>query len=236
MRARHRHFNATTAGASLVLDARYLNASNNDSISTWTSRSGSNDASQATAANQPTYVTGQSGGQPALRFDGNDSMGFAANIISGTPDGFAAFIFKLDNDPVTNTNFAGAPLGDWGSSTSANHWTWDDGVIYDDFGTTSRKTAGNPTPSLTLFRVISQHSAANDFVINIDGTQFYSTATNTVGWNSTQTIGKSSDGGGSGYHVKGHICLVIFAPLKPDKSLQKRIEHSAAFSYKIACS
>jgi hypothetical protein len=239
MRARQRHFNPKTAGATLVLDARFLTASNDDAIGTWTSRTGINDATQATAASKPTYKVNMSGGQPALYFDGNDLMGFASSIISGTPDGFATFIYKVNADPATDNLTSGAPLGDFGSAILANHWPWMDGNIYDDFGTTSRKTAGNPTPSLASFRLISQHSAANDFVINIDGVQFYSTATNTVGWSGTQKIGGTiagTTGGLPTIFLLGHIGLVIFAPLRPAASLRKRIEHSAAFSFKLACS
>ena len=175
-----------------------------------------------------------SGGQPALRFDGNDNMGFSSSIISGTPDGFATFIYKVDTDPPTANATSGPVLGDFGSPADANHWPWTDGNIYDDFGTTSRKTVGNPTPSLASFRLISQHSAASDFVVNIGGVQFYSTSTNTVGWSSTQAIGSSVFG--TTIFLLGHIGLVIFAPLKPASSLRKRIEHSAAYSFKLACS
>ena len=231
MRARQRHFNAKAAGADLVLDARFLTASDNDAIQTWTSRTGINDATQATLAARPTYKVNTSGGQPTLRFDGNDSMGFSGNIISGTPDGFAAFVYKVDTDPPTDVFLTGPVLGDFGTAGSANHWPFNDGVIYDDFGTTDRKTAGNPTPSLSSFCIISQHSAANDFVININGSQFYSTATNTVGWSNTQLIGLSG-----AFFLLGNVGLVIFAPLKPTSSLRKRIDHAAAFSFKIACS
>ena len=218
-----------------MLDARFLTAGNNDAIGTWTSRTGINDAIQATASSKPTYKVNMSGGQPALYFDGSDSMGFASSIISGTPDGFAIFIYKIDSDPAASNSTSGPPLGDFGSDALASHWPWTDGNIYDDFGTTSRKNAGNPTPSLTSFRLISQHSAASDFVINIDGLQFYSTASNTVGWSGNQKIGLSIYEGTNIFLV-GHIGLVIFAPLKPASSLRKRMEHAAAFSFKIACS
>lgn len=234
MRARHRHFNAQAAGATLVLDARFLTANDNDAIETWTSRTGINNATQATAASRPTYKINMSGGQPALFFDGNDLMVFSGSIISGTPNGFATFIYKLNADPPAAAATAGAVLGDFGSAGDANHWPFTDGNIYDDFGSTSRKNAGNPTPSLASFRLISQHSAASDFVINIDGVQFYSTASNTVGWSGTQKIGASTFG--SNIFLLGHIGLVIFAPLRLASSLRKRIEHSAAFSFKLACS
>jgi hypothetical protein len=233
MRARQRHFNPKTAGADLVLDARFLTASNDDAIGTWTSRTGINDATQVTAASKPTYKVNMSGGQPALYFDGNDNMGFASSIISGTPDGFATFIYKVDNDPPAAEATTGPVLGGFGPTFFNNHWPWVDGVIYDGFGSNSRKTLGNPTPSLASFRIISQHSAASDFVTNIDGSQFYSTSTNTVGWSNTQKIGVN---GSLSVNLLGHISLVIFAPLKPAASLRKRIEHSAAFSFKLACS
>jgi hypothetical protein len=218
-----------------VLDARFLTANNNDAIGTWTSRTGINNATQATVASKPTYKVNMSGGQPALYFDGADKMAFSSSIISGTPDGFAAFIFKVDIDPPTDAFKTGPVMGNFGSASLANHWPFVDGIIYDDFGTANRKTAGNPTPSLTSFRIISQHSAASDFVINIDGSQFYSTSTNTVGWSGSQQIGVTFDTG-TEYFLLGHVGLAVFAPLKPASSLRKRMEHAAAFSFKIACS
>lgn len=230
MRARHRHFNPKTTGATLALDARFLSASNDDAIETWTSRTGSNDATQATAAAKPTYKTNIQGGQPALRFDGNDSLGFSANIISGTPSsGFAVFVYKVDADPPGVIG-RGPVLGQFGSSLQDNVWPWSDGKIYDDFGTNLRKVAGDPTPSLANMNIISQHSATNDFAIFINGSNFYSTTSNFVAWSSTQRIGASG-----GYFLLGHIASAAFIPLKPTDAMRKRLNHHAAYSFKISC-
>ena len=40
MRARQRHLNARHAGAMFVLDARFINQSDNTAVSTWADRSG----------------------------------------------------------------------------------------------------------------------------------------------------------------------------------------------------
>ena len=76
MRARHRHFNPAQAGATLALDARYLNQANASAVSSWPSRpSGSFTMEQGTAANQPTLQLAAINGQNAVRFDGtNDRM------------------------------------------------------------------------------------------------------------------------------------------------------------------
>jgi len=70
MRARHRHFNPASAGASVALDARYgFLLSNNADVDVWGDRSSNNNnATQAIVANRPRYRTDIQGGQPAIEF------------------------------------------------------------------------------------------------------------------------------------------------------------------------
>lgn len=70
MRARHRHFNPASAGASVALDARYgFLLSNNADVDVWSDRSSNNNnATQAIVANRPRYRTNIQGGQPAIEF------------------------------------------------------------------------------------------------------------------------------------------------------------------------
>jgi hypothetical protein len=168
MGRRVRHFNPGHAGATLALDSRFITGlSNTDPVTTWEDRSSSNnDATQGTANDRPLFQTAYQGGCPALQFDGaTDHLDFASSIISGTPDGSVVFCFKLDTDPPASATKAGPVFGDFGTAAALNVFPWTDGNIYDDFGSTVRSNAGDPSLSFTTTRVVYQHSATNDWVI-----------------------------------------------------------------------
>ncbi|MEM7391130.1 MAG: DUF2341 domain-containing protein, partial [Verrucomicrobiota bacterium] len=64
-------------GLQLWLRADAVGSNHNESVHAWGDSSGnSNDALQAVDTNQPTYVTNAVNGLPAVRFDGNDRLGF----------------------------------------------------------------------------------------------------------------------------------------------------------------
>jgi hypothetical protein len=152
---------------------------------------------------------------------GNSRLTMSSSLMSGATAGCFLAVFKLDNDPPTQDGRDGQSGGvldgftsDTGSNMTTHHpWT-SDGVFYEHFGTTVRKTTGNPTPSFaTSARVYSAHSAASDFKTYIDATQFYSTATNTVGFGTkTRNLGNSwKSTRTDSYFVDGNIAeIVIF--------------------------
>jgi hypothetical protein len=118
--------------------------------------------------------------------------------------GEAFFVAKVDNDPGGTSG----PLHwGWGSDTAGSHWPFaGDNQIYDTFGTTSRKTVGDPTPALTTMRVYNVRSATNAWSAHLDGTQIFSTATNTTGWGTgTHNIGFNP----TAQRLKGYIAEII---------------------------
>jgi hypothetical protein len=88
---------------------------------------------------------------------------------------------------------------------------WTDGVIYDDFGTSVRKTAGNPVLSLASYRVFSQISATNNWQMWIDGGSLFSTETNTTGWGASPKIGWVTFGA-QNYYIDGDIAEILVFP------------------------
>lgn len=74
------------SGLTLHLKADSLSLNDGDSVSTWADQSGnSNDATQATASNQPKYKTGIINGEPAVLSDGsNDFLDLPSLGISGS--------------------------------------------------------------------------------------------------------------------------------------------------------
>lgn len=161
----------------------------NDPISTWTASAGNNATAAGTA--RPTYQTNELNSLPIVRFDGvNDA--FAFGNFSALTAGEVFIVIKVDNDPTTGS---GVRSGLWTIGTDAGSITlypYDDGNIYDGFGTTVRKTVGNPTPSLASWRVYNVFSAANDWGANLDGSSLFTTATNTVGFSASCVLGAQS--------------------------------------------
>lgn len=115
------------------------------------------------------------------------------DFFTGITAGHALSIVRLDVEPSLNAR-AAPPLGDWGSSFLGEFYTFPaDNGIYDGFGSTVRKTTGNPDADLTAWHVYEERTVAGAWSRRINGAtsgnDFFSTATNTVGWSGNAKIG-----------------------------------------------
>jgi hypothetical protein len=162
-------------------------------VSQWNDLSGyGRHGTQGTGADQPTFnPNGLSAGRPALVFDATiGSPGFFLPDLSGT--GWTAveatYASRGAEDPGIIS--VGSVLSSFGTSGIGDHEPYSDGIIYHGFASTARKTVGDPTQSLTTPRITGIRSAANDWAYYLNGTQFYSTTTNTVALSSAPGIGK----------------------------------------------
>jgi hypothetical protein len=225
MRARHRHLKSKSLGASVCLDARYISASNNDALSAWDDISGnSRNASQSNALRRPTFIVSASGGSPAVNFAGNatNPQEMTISVPSTRPVSVIAVQWK---------NAASgriASLSDNGGLYAAVDWS--DQVIYAEgrsivggsFGSGGRTTA-------SVFSTITD--TLDDVYVN--GSQRTRTPIATTGTNADfSVVGKT-------YTVSdfsnGRLAFVLAVSSALPNPLRKRIEHSAAFSWKIAC-
>jgi hypothetical protein len=128
-------------------------------------------------------------GKPSLML-GNlyaAAYNFQRGLMGDMVAGEMFVLFKHTADPPT--------LGDgrfWqiGNDGQISHIPYVDGQLYDNFGTTSRKVATNPTLSFaaqyTVYNVRSAAGAWSNYVENVLN---YTTASNTVGWSNTPFIG-----------------------------------------------
>ena len=193
--------------------ALWLDASDADSItivsgkvSQWADKSGNaRHAVQATADNQPVVGSETIDGKNTIRFDGsNDYL-----TVSSFPTGASAYsmyaVLKVDSDPPAEAQ-SGFLTFD-GDSSLVSHYPYTDSKVYSDFATTIRKTVGNPSPSLTSAHLLNFDSAASLWACRINGTQIYTTATNTVGMSSaTNDIGRSY------YYFDGDFAEILIFP------------------------
>ncbi len=98
MRARQRHLNPKSAGANLVLDARFITGlSDGTGVETWADVSGNGyNATQSVSGNRPLYRTAIQGGQPGILFDGTDDW-MATTYGPTSGDVTAITIWKSNN-------------------------------------------------------------------------------------------------------------------------------------------
>lgn len=177
---------------------------NGSSVAAWDDiTANNNDWEQTTAAEQPLFVADAMNGEPVVRFDGVDNGLTAGDILTGLTEAEVFVVLKIDTDPPGNE----AQSGLWVmSGAQATHYPYTDGVIYESFGTDTRKTVGDPTPLLTSPRIYNISTAANAWTARLDGAELHTTGTNTVGWTANPVIGPSA---GGTYFLDGDIAEVL---------------------------
>jgi hypothetical protein len=247
MRARHRHFNPADAGASVALDARYgFIQSDNTDVDTWEDRStNGNDATQATAAYKPKYRTNVQGGQPSLQFapasnskdrlDGSftatsNTLTFVGVVNmdnSGGSFGRAVALSKNDANDF-NSNTRGFPLarnsannqfvcwkGSASSTVSISQNTWY--IVSTIWNGTNGTIRVNESSSAT-------QTGANA-TANFDVNQYR------VGMAHDTSAAETNLAGVWG----GYIAASSLFNSAVNDSLRKRLQHAAAYSFKISC-
>jgi hypothetical protein len=195
----------------------------NGFVTTWYDQSGNgNNETQSTAADQPRIVNSgtidKMNSVPTIYFSGGLGGSFlsSSNYMSGSTTGSVFAFTAVDSDPSVGFG-SGHFISTIQQSGQAAHCPFSDGNIYESFGTNSRKSAGNPTASLTTPHLYSVVSQLNDYKIYIDNTQFYSTTSNTVSFPNTILVGKSTDGKTS-YNYNGKLSELILYPSSPDRT------------------
>ena len=126
---------------------------------------------------------------PVLEFTTafGSAQGFNGPNLSALTAGEAFFLIANTNDPAAAS--VSSILQYMGTSAFESHVPFTDGNIYDDFGSTVRKTVGNPTPSFTSPRIYNVVSASGDWSATLDGSSLHSTGTNTVGFPAAPMLG-----------------------------------------------
>lgn len=225
MRARHRHFNPKGTGAVLALDSRFITGlADGANVSTWTSRTGSNNATQATSGNQPTYETNELNGNPVVLFNGSKVMttpGLSAQPMSvvciARHNTGTSYIF----DGVSNNR---AALGSGLSTGSSNS-------KMESFAGTTVYGADQSfnTGEYFIWRTIFNDSSSS---ISKNGSSFASGNPGTQSLSGGMTIGNRF---ALSFYLNGAIAFINVIP-SVSVTLLKRLEQVAAFSFKIPCS
>jgi len=184
-------------------------------VASWVDSSGNgNTATQGLGDNRPTWHVGVVNGQPAVRFvaSQNDYLNIP-NVMSGFTAAEVFVVLKNTHDP----NPTGGYTGIWNfspSTISPSHYPWTTGTIFDGFGTTARKTVGDPSISLAQWRLYNVSSQAGEWVARLNTSTLFSTATNTTGFPTTPKLGASILGvdnpAGSVYYSGDMAEVIVF--------------------------
>lgn len=247
MRARQRHSNPKDAGAFLSLDSRFISGlANGAAVSTWTSRTGTNNATQATTARQPIYTTNVFGGQPSVKFTkanthfmrtGNGPFGTTSNIwILAVASKNATADFGAVINQGDFTTF-GATVAELIFGNGTRRW--------------STLVSGGSSPGSTVLDASAQTqnvasiavascAASSGVNLNVNGVSVGTGSSLPGNINNASTPvgigGRGSGTVGSADALDGDIAQIIYAAVSMSGGLAKRLRHSAAFSFKIACS
>lgn len=237
MRARHRHFNPVNAGATLSLDARFINQADNTSVSSWSSRvGGSFTMSQATAANQPTFQLAEVNGQPIVRFDGvNDFL--SCSRIATTSNFTTVVVVKgvgQNNKLVFSQRSAGASVGRTVFCGTGDVTPFQKGRLF--FNNVTSYTLSSTTDvfdnNITLF--CSESDGSGNSHVRVKNGQKEGTLTGQT-WtpeNANALLGGLS---ATLNQFAGDVGIAIFVPAQCSDSIRTRIHHASAFSFKIEC-
>jgi hypothetical protein len=166
--------------------------SGNGFVTTWYDQSGnSRNATQTTAAIQPQIVSSGNvilaNTKPTLDFlgglNGLNFAQFSASVID------AFILVKTKSDPATIEN---SGFIKFGTDTLNNHFPLST-LVYDDFGSTTRKSLGDPTTSLAQLNIYNVLSKSGEWTARLNTVSIFSTSSNIVAINSAPKIG-SKDG------------------------------------------
>lgn len=217
-------------------EARHLSLSDNDPVSQFTNQVSSHHWT-GSGSTRPLFKTNVLNSQPVLRFDGSDDfLILATDIMSGETEGEVFIVVKIDTDPPG----ASAQSGLWnmdGEGTNTVHYPFTNGQLYEAWGSNSRKSTGvDPTPALTSFRLYNVASKSADFKIRLDGTQIYTTGTNTFSnFGGNIYLGRSEGLFGDVY-LDGDIAMIAIVDAVLNSTDRDAIEAEIASVYGLTIS
>lgn len=236
MHRRARHLNAKDAGARIALDSRFISGlSNGASVSTWSNRIGSSDFTSS-GTQQPIFDVNSIGGNSTVSFDGvNDLM--SASSITWDADFTLVFVSKLNRTtPYTHVTIDTIACKDDYISSGTNR------VGFLSYATNTYVTTTNTFAQMEYYSgsaansqcIINGASATATGAVTV-GTPFIMSA-NATGSNTNSNTAFSVGGlSSNSFYGKINLGYMAYLPVS-SASLRRRLEQSAALSFKVACS
>ncbi len=204
-------------------------------VRTWYDQSGNSgrNATQTTNGNQPRIVNAgvieSQNSRVSLRAPQTTiSMNITNTGWNSTLGWSHSTVARTSIDPPSNSTYAG-PYVSADCSGLQSHTPWTNGIIYDAFGATARKTTINPTPTLNQLNVYSVVSAPGSWTNYLNNTQLFNTTSNTICTNPTSGA-RLFLSIGSAFYLNGFISEVIIYTF-PLSSAQRGAIHTSQKTY-----
>ena len=235
MRARHRHFNPTHAGADVVLDGRYgFSLSDNDEVATWEDRSANNnDATQGTSALRPIYKTGAQGGQPVVRFSSGRFIS-GSNVITNALLTVVC-AFKMNTASQAYARVVTTSKNGGSDSVSASIPI---PILRNNGGNNVSSWTSSARANISTATFYTCHHFCSTFV----GTNCVNRLNESTSASQSQTSGFDINQYRLGVSYLGSVdCLdgdianVSIFNAALTSSLRKRVQFASAFSFKLSC-
>jgi hypothetical protein len=241
MRARHRHFKYKSADASLALDTRYINGvSNNTSFPTWNDISGNS----RNATGSGVYITPDQGGNGVINFDGTKA--YLSTFTTGTQ--YSCYcVFKKNGSNMNvygNINFVFSSGLVANTSNTGRRYQM---VYLDSYPNNLFSESSNNNVASTLTQIRNDnwniHSVTAPIGVGIkkyllnggnEVTENVSSLTGVTSGTVRMAIGSTS--WDEAFPFIGRMGLLATYETSHSASLRRRLEHAAAYSFKIACS
>jgi len=222
---RQRHLNPASCGAVIALDARFLTGfADGDAVETWTGRSGtSNNATQSSAGNRPTFKAAVLNGQATVRFGSNQYMEIAS-ISSIVPS--AATVVMAYYSPDASRFLLSTNIADSWDRYFGDGYSYPS-VCHDSSGHKRQQQYDQVASSVTE---IQSQVISSTFQLFRNGVASSLNA-NPYGFvDSVATLGRGS--GGFNAALDFGACIVV--PSAVSAAVRKRLEQSLAASFRIA--
>ncbi len=194
--------------AGVYKDAGVTLAADGETVQQWNDQSGNgNNATQGTAGNRPTLRTNVVNGLPAIDFIATRPDFFdVGGPLSGATAGEIFLVLKINTDPPAVDTKTG--IYDYSAADFSSHYTWTDGIIYDSWGATVRKTTVDPSTSLSSgYRIYSVRAGSSLWKNVLQAIVLSETTSNTVTFRASGCkLGRSLV---TTYNCDGRIAEVI---------------------------
>lgn len=141
------------------------------------------------------------------------------NFMTGFTAGNVFVVMQKITKSSVVAGRSGPPLGDWGSNTDEYFVFSTDQKIYDCTGSSARKTTVDPGDITTAAFVYEVRTASGAWSNYKDGTQLFTTATNTVAFGAAPKIGRSTT---NSKKYDGYISEVIFFSRVLDDTTERK--------------
>lgn len=208
-------FNPVSLSPYMLLDATTLVGADGSDVTIWPDVGGAGHDAAGMAgtgygsAVRPQLKKSIVNGNDVVRWGATTNCAFTLGNLSAFTGGHFFAVLKTPAAPPAGTG--DGQVMEAGNSGSTSYFTFLDGNIYDDFGSTVRKGGFAPNSTPAAWGIYEVESAAGNWTARQDSVQLFNTGTNTVSFPTTAYLGTA---GSNSFPLVDIAYFILFnAPL-----------------------